>query len=90
VDWQKKGREAIVDFVRDTEALTTRVSLNIQDILANEHRAVILGELASSVDATGRLIETTFVLVLEISGGLVTRFRMLEDSFAVSAAARGK
>lgn len=85
---KRKGRAAIVDFVRDTGTLLTPVRLDIQDILVNEHRAVILGELASTVNATGKLIETSFVLVLEIGGGLITHFRMLEDSFAVSLAAR--
>jgi hypothetical protein len=85
---KRKGRAAIVDFVRDTGTLLTRVRLDIRDILVNEHRAVILGDLASTVNATGKLIETSFVLVLEIGGGLITHFRMLEDSFAVSLAAR--
>ena len=87
---KQTGREAIVGFVRDTAALLTRESLNVQDILANEHRALIFGDLASVVKATGKRIETSFVLVLEIGGGVITSFRMLEDSFAVSRAARGR
>lgn len=86
---KKTGREAIVDFVRDTAALITSESLNVHDILANEHRALILGDLASVVKATGKRIETSFVLVLEVDDGLITSFRMLEDSFTVSQAARG-
>jgi ketosteroid isomerase-like protein len=86
---KKTGREAIVGFVRDTAALLTSESLNVHDILANEHRALIVGDLASVVNATGKRIETSFVLVLEISNGLITSFRMLEDSFTVSRAARG-
>jgi hypothetical protein len=85
---KQQGKEAIVNFVRDTAALLTSESLVIQDILANEHRAMILGTLASRVNATGKLIETSFVLVLEISNRLITSFRMLEDSFAVSQATR--
>ncbi|WP_207264237.1 nuclear transport factor 2 family protein [Pseudomonas sp. GW101-3H06] len=86
---KKTGREAIVDFVRDTAALITSESLNVHDILANEHRTLILGDLASVVKATGKRIETSFVLVLEVDDGLITSFRMLEDSFTVSQAARG-
>ncbi|WP_416739154.1 nuclear transport factor 2 family protein [Pseudomonas sp. NFX71] len=86
---KKIGREAIVDFIRDTAALITSESLNVHDILANEHRALILGDLASVVKATGKRIETSFVLVLEVDDGLITSFRMLEDSFTVSQAARG-
>ncbi|MFL1529145.1 nuclear transport factor 2 family protein [Pseudomonas sp. O230] len=86
---KQQGKEAIVNFVRDTATLLTSESLTVQDILANEHRAMILGALASRVNATGKLIETSFVLVLEISDGLIINFKMLEDTFAVSQAARG-
>lgn len=85
---RQQGQAAVVNFVRDTAALLTSESLVVQDILANEQRAMVLGTLASSVKATGKLIETSFVLVLEISNGLIVSFTMLEDSFAVSQAAR--
>ena len=87
---KQQGKEAIVNFVRDTATLLTSESLVVEDILANEHRAMIQGALASRVNATGKLIETSFVLVLEISNGLISSFKMLEDTFAVSQAARGK
>ncbi|GAB3254850.1 nuclear transport factor 2 family protein [Chitinimonas naiadis] len=87
---KKQGPGAIVDFVRDISVLITSVRLDVHDIVSNEHRALILGELASIVNATGKLIETTFVLVLDINDGLIRHFRMLEDSFAVSQAARGR
>ena len=86
---KQQGKEAIVNFVRDTATLLTSESFTVHDILANEHRAMILGALASRVNATGKLIETSFVLVLEISNGLISSFKMLEDTFAVSQAARG-
>jgi hypothetical protein len=37
---------------------------------------------------TGELLARLGVFVLTVSGGEITRFRMLEDSFAVSRAAR--
>lgn len=86
---KQQGKEAIVNFVKDTATLLTSESLVVQDILANENRAMVLGALASRVNATGKLIETSFVLVLEISNGLISSFKMLEDTFAVSQAARG-
>ncbi|MGB7195611.1 MAG: nuclear transport factor 2 family protein [Collimonas pratensis] len=82
------GRQAISDFVRDTQAMIERVSLDIKDILANDNRAVILGHLQSRINATGKLIDTTFAIVLTFSGTQIASFLMLEDSFAVSIAAR--
>jgi hypothetical protein len=45
-------------------------------------------ELASSVNATGKIIESPFALILTVSEGKINRFQMLEDTFAVSRAAR--
>jgi uncharacterized protein len=85
---QKTGRTAVSDFIRDTRRLTQPVRFDVQAILADESRAVVLGALASRVSATGKIIETAFAFVLTISNLEITRFQMLEDSFAVSRAAR--
>ena len=85
---RKVGRSAAADFFRNIRRMVEPIRFDLQDVLTNDHRAVIVGELASRVKSTGKTIETAFVLVLTISGGQITRFRMLEDSFAVSRAAR--
>jgi hypothetical protein len=56
--------------------------------MANEWRAITVGELASIIEATARLVETAFTMLLTIVDGRTIRFQMLEDSFAVSRAAR--
>jgi len=85
---KKKGRSAVAEFACDTGTMLERLRFEVKDILVNEHRAVILGDLASRVKSTEKVIETAFALVLTIVDGRVTRFQMLEDSFAVSRAAR--
>jgi hypothetical protein len=40
---------------------------------------------ASRIKATGKIIATQFAIILTITGDVVTRFQMLEDSFDVSA-----
>jgi ketosteroid isomerase-like protein len=84
----RKGRAAAADFVRNIRTLTESVRFGVDDILGGDHRAVILGTLATRVKATGKLIECTFAIVLTIASGQIARFQMLEDSFAVSRAAR--
>lgn len=85
---RKIGRGAVAEFVRDTRELLTPIRFDVEAILADDDRAMIVGELASRVTATGKVIETAFALVLSIRDGQITRFRMLEDSFAVSRAGR--
>jgi ketosteroid isomerase-like protein len=85
---RRVGRRAVADFVRNTRELLAPVRFAVESVLADDGNAVIVGELASGVRATGKLIETAFAIALQIRDGEITRFRMLEDSFAVSRAAR--
>src|SRR5882757_3368748 len=84
----KTGRKAISDFIRDTQTMIERVSLDIKDILASDDRAVILGHLQTRINATGKLIDSAFAIVLTFSDAKIASFLMLEDSFATSMAAR--
>lgn len=85
---RKIGRAAASGFIRDSRSLLAQESLDIKDILASDERAVIVGELKSRVIRTGRLIETSFSIVLTFAGDKIASYTMLEDSFAVSHAAR--
>jgi uncharacterized protein len=85
---RKTGRQAIADFIRDIRALTESVTFDVEDILASDSRAAIIGALQTSIKATGKIVVSQFAIILTISGDVVTRFQMLEDSFGVSKAAR--
>lgn len=83
---RKNGSNAVVEFIQASAQLIERIKLEVHDILANERRAVILGELASRVNSTGKVIETPFAVILDITDGKISHFRMLENSYAVSLA----
>src|SRR5277367_1744625 len=85
---RRTGRQAIADFVRDIRTLTEPVTFDVEDILASDSRAAIIGALQTRIKATGKIISTQFAIILTITGDVVTRFQMLEDSFDVSKAAR--
>ena len=84
----KIGRQAFTNFIQDQRELLTTDAFRVDDILHNDTRAVILGELSSTVIKTTRVIQTYFALILTISDNRITRFQMMEDSYAVSLAAR--
>ena len=84
----KSGSGAVADFIASTRAVTELLTLDVEDISASDARAVIVGELATRIKATDKVVETAFAIVLTISGDRIMRFQMLEDSFAVSRAAR--
>ena len=58
------GRGAVSDFIRGTRILLERVRFDVKGMLADEDSAVIFGELASKVNATGRIIESPFAIIL--------------------------
>ena len=84
----KTGRRAIVNFIRDIRTLTEPITFEVDDILASNSRAAIIGVLQTQIKATGKIAATQFAIILTIMGDVVTRFQMLEDSFGVSKAAR--
>ena len=47
----RSGRSAVSEFVRDSRLLIERSRFAVQDILANDTRAVILGELSARKDS---------------------------------------
>jgi ketosteroid isomerase-like protein len=83
----KFGRAAVADFVRDSRTMVERISFDVQDVLAGNTRAVILGSLASRIKLTGKVIKSDFAIILTVANGEIVHFQMLEDSFAVSQAA---
>ncbi len=85
---RKIGRQAMTDFVGDLRVLTDPLTFDVEDVLASESRAVIVGSLQTRIKATEKITTTQFALVLTIASGVVTRFQMLEDSFNLSKAAR--
>ena len=85
---RKSGRRAMADFIRDQRAMTEPLEFEVEDVLASETRAVVIGSLRSRIKATGRITASPFALVLTIADGVVTRFQMLEDSYDVFRAAR--
>ena len=60
----------------------------VQTILADDGRAVILGALASENLRHRKDHRDSFAIILTIANLEIARFQMLEDSFAVSRAAR--
>jgi uncharacterized protein len=85
---QKTGRQAVADFIGDIRALTEPLVFDVEDILASDSRAAIVGALQTRIKSTGKITATQFAIILTIRADTITRFQMLEDSFDVSKAAR--
>lgn len=81
------GREAMAAFIRSLRDLTEPLAFDVDDILANEGRTVVVGSLQTKVKQTGKVVSSPFVLIFSFTSGEVSRFQMLEDTYAVARAA---
>lgn len=88
VPWigRKSGKAGAADFYAQIRAEITSERFDLKDILVQGTRVLATGELASRVNRTGRLIESEFIFDFVVERGVITRFRLFEDSFAVARA----
>jgi uncharacterized protein len=60
---RRRGRSAVADFLRGVRSKTEPVRFDITEIFASDTRAVIVGELAARVTATGKMIESDIAII---------------------------
>lgn len=63
-----------------------RKHFEVEKVLADDTDAVALGNLVSTVRATGRDIVLRFAIHLGVADGRISRYHLYEDSWAVSRA----
>jgi ketosteroid isomerase-like protein len=88
VSWigRKEGRAGVAEFYRELRQQVISEKFEIADMLISGNRVVVLGELASRVRNTGKLIQTEFAFDFTVDDGQIVRFRLFEDSCAVALA----
>lgn len=92
VSWigRRKGRVGVANFIRDLREQDQPIRFEIRSIVVAEEKAVALGEFASRVKKTGKVIESEFAFEFTVQDGLIVRYRLFEDSFAVAQAVQGQ
>ena len=99
VDWYIQGdkkvpwlgrlqrREQIEDFFEILWVNTIPVSASIERIFIEEGAACIVGEFTVNMETSGKQLTSYFSIFLTInSQGKIEKYRLLEDSYAVSQA----
>lgn len=88
VPWigRKYGRAGVAEFYRQLHELVVAERFEIRVIVAEGQHCVVLGDLVSLVRATGRRIKSEFAIDIEVHDGLLTRYHMFEDTWAVARA----
>ncbi len=61
------GRAAFAAFIRDLRDLTEPIRFEVQSIIADNDRSVVIGELASRVKSSAKIIATDFAIILSVA-----------------------
>jgi N-ethylmaleimide reductase len=88
VPWigRREGRSGVAAFIHDLKEQDEPIRFEIHSIVVEGEKAVVLGEFASRLKKTGKVIESEFAAEFTVQDGLIVRYRLFEDSFAVAQA----
>jgi hypothetical protein len=68
---------------------TEPLSAQVDHLFVDGDKAVVIGEFSTRMLATGKVVDSLFHIHLTVEGGLITCYRLLEDSLAVYRALAG-
>ena len=83
---RKTGRVGVVAFIRDLRKFTTPIRVSIRTLIVEGENAVGLLDLETRITSTGKTIRTEAAFAFTVRDDLIVRFRLFEDSYAVSQA----
>ncbi len=96
-DWYIQGNESLAPWLgkRNTKEQVKEFFLllwsgteplvaNVEHIVVQGELAVISGEFTTKMLKTGRIVNSLFSILMRIENGLITKYRLFEDSYAVS------
>ncbi|MBF8187417.1 nuclear transport factor 2 family protein [Nonomuraea sp. K274] len=84
----RAGRGDMAEHFRMLDAchVPEKNGTSVTRILVDGDDAVVLGEIAQTVRATGEAYTSAFALHLTVENGLVTRYHIYEDSLTIARA----
>jgi len=85
---RRECREQVRDFFSLLWSVTEPVSAVIDHIAIDGEQAVITGQFSTKMLATGRVVDSLFFIHMVVRDHQIIRYRLLEDSYAVSESLR--
>ncbi|MDW9381548.1 nuclear transport factor 2 family protein [Chryseobacterium sp. JV558] len=82
----RNNKQEVSDFFELLWKNTEPISAKIDHIFTDDENAVITGEFATKMLETGNIAESLFCIQMRIQDHKIIRYRLLEDSLAVSKA----
>jgi uncharacterized protein len=83
----RTDKAGVAEFLAASAAVEPQ-QFGVERILADGGTGVALGHFTHKVLATGKTFSSRFALHVVVDGGLITRYHMFEDSYAIAEAFR--
>ena len=83
---RRSTRDGVAEYLRLLRANVEPLRAEVQHVLVDGDVAIAVGEFASRMLKTGKVVESMFFAQFLVRDGLVVRYRLLEDTLAVVAA----
>lgn len=80
----RRSREEVKDFFLQLWSATEPLSAQIDHLFVDGNQAAVIGTFSSKMLPTGKVVDSLFHIHLTVEGDLITRYRLLEDTLAVS------
>ena len=80
---RRSKREEVKEFFQVLWANTEPISAQIDHILVEDDFAVITGNFSTKMLQTDKVMQSIFSIHINVQNNLITKYRLLEDSYAV-------
>lgn len=86
---KREDKDGVRDFFSLLWSATEPITAQVDHLFVDGDQAVVVGTFSTRMLTTGKVVDSLFYIDLTIEGGLITRYRLLEDSLAVYRALAG-
>ena len=83
---RRSNKQEVSDFYELLWKNTEPISVEIEHVFIDQNKAVIAGAFSTKMLQTGRIVDSLFFIQITIEDNLIVKYRLLEDSLAVSKA----
>ncbi|MGA9639378.1 nuclear transport factor 2 family protein [Flavobacterium sp.] len=83
---KRNNRKEVSAFYELLWKNTQPISAKIDNIFTDKENAVITGEFSTRMLATDKVVDSIFCIQMVIQNNQIVKYRLLEDSYAVSQA----
>ena len=83
---KRSGKNSVREFYELLWNNTEPISAEIEKLLFEENYAAIIGKFETKMLQTGKIVQSFFCIQITLENDLIKKYRLFEDSYAVSQA----